>query len=980
MKRFLSLVIALIGFVATGATITGPVLLSYSNAPYVGPILFRPLSTPLPYTPNLITGGDFTVRPATNGTFSVELQPGNYRVTVGADRAFVIDVPTNAATYTLLERITNSLSWNSSISPRTNSYNIATDTIEGVVKTYSTQASPVAWLTNDTATLGSWMYTYWGSGSPEGVLTAPVGSEFHRTDGGASTTLYIKESGTGNTGWIPYGVGGGGGGSLTDGDKGDITVSASGTNWKLNKGFIRTFETMNDMVTATMTTGSTNFLLMGYYAPNDGGGGRFYFDASSSSTTNYGTEIKPSTTTGRIKRIVEGYISPKMFGARGNYNSGAGTGQDDTIYFQQALNYCLATGMKFKCDPGLYQTTSTLTVSNGFTAHLDFGNYNPEQASGTGAAIMYLNATNVPFMTLIDPTRFTIENLGVYMKPMNGWGLSDLLSEPQQNTNAYVFRIYGWGTFLKIQNIAANYGSGFIQNIDDAAFTSRGEARLFNCDVRNIDCRYGDWALDLAGGSGSSWDNLYFKSSAGAYTNQTAMGCLRFREHINNETFNRLNIEWSAFKKSMLDLNQAEISFNGMHVEGIDFPNNYSQYRSRTANVATIRTTTPHGYVTGQTIGRSEFTDATFNGSGVVTVVDENTFTCASTGSDVATTADSAGKLWRSTRYWIEQAGGSTLIENSHFMDIRANWGYVTRQGMFYFDGNPRAAVTMNNVKIERLNENADAETYKLLRFIDTAAGAQHIHVNAIEESDVTYWTNSPSWYGYDDRKLDASKRYHAESHFGNGVIPLDTYQNLSPPDITFLSTYTNATGVLRLSSGTTEFGATLLQHANAHVHLGSAVHRMKVRFILTSTATASTDYEIMRIGWFDDMSAAPQNTPDNGCYLEHRFSNYSDDRVAIVGRAGAVETKNQFITAARFEANKWYEVELILNNTGDQFRAYRNPRTSTDEGNVTSNLPGPTVPLIPQIQFVKRGSSPSTSVRLDLDYVDIISAPNGIN
>jgi parallel beta-helix repeat protein len=40
-----------------------------------------------------------------------------------------------------------------------------------------------------------------GTGSPEGVVTAPVGSLFLRTNGGAGTTLYIKESGTGNTGW-----------------------------------------------------------------------------------------------------------------------------------------------------------------------------------------------------------------------------------------------------------------------------------------------------------------------------------------------------------------------------------------------------------------------------------------------------------------------------------------------------------------------------------------------------------------------------------------------------------------------------------------------------------------------------------------------------------------------------------------------------------------------------------------------------------
>jgi hypothetical protein len=41
-----------------------------------------------------------------------------------------------------------------------------------------------------------------GSGTPEGAVVAPVGSLFQRTDGGASTTLYVKESGTGNTGWV----------------------------------------------------------------------------------------------------------------------------------------------------------------------------------------------------------------------------------------------------------------------------------------------------------------------------------------------------------------------------------------------------------------------------------------------------------------------------------------------------------------------------------------------------------------------------------------------------------------------------------------------------------------------------------------------------------------------------------------------------------------------------------------------------------
>jgi len=46
------------------------------------------------------------------------------------------------------------------------------------------------------------LYDRFGAGSPESIVTAPVGAVYHRTDGGAGTSLYVKESGTGNTGWV----------------------------------------------------------------------------------------------------------------------------------------------------------------------------------------------------------------------------------------------------------------------------------------------------------------------------------------------------------------------------------------------------------------------------------------------------------------------------------------------------------------------------------------------------------------------------------------------------------------------------------------------------------------------------------------------------------------------------------------------------------------------------------------------------------
>lgn len=42
---------------------------------------------------------------------------------------------------------------------------------------------------------------YFGSGSPESVVTAVVGSLYLRSDGGSTTTLYVKTSGTSSTGW-----------------------------------------------------------------------------------------------------------------------------------------------------------------------------------------------------------------------------------------------------------------------------------------------------------------------------------------------------------------------------------------------------------------------------------------------------------------------------------------------------------------------------------------------------------------------------------------------------------------------------------------------------------------------------------------------------------------------------------------------------------------------------------------------------------
>ena len=83
------------------------------------------------------------------------------------------------------------------------------------IRFYDSQATPQVqagaknnylWALNDIRVGGSlssatlkWTH---GSGSPEGSISANPGSLYTDTGGGAGTTLYVKESGTGNTGWV----------------------------------------------------------------------------------------------------------------------------------------------------------------------------------------------------------------------------------------------------------------------------------------------------------------------------------------------------------------------------------------------------------------------------------------------------------------------------------------------------------------------------------------------------------------------------------------------------------------------------------------------------------------------------------------------------------------------------------------------------------------------------------------------------------
>lgn len=49
---------------------------------------------------------------------------------------------------------------------------------------------------------GGTAMVFTGSGSPEGVVTAPVGAIYNEITGGVVIAQWVKASGSGNTGWV----------------------------------------------------------------------------------------------------------------------------------------------------------------------------------------------------------------------------------------------------------------------------------------------------------------------------------------------------------------------------------------------------------------------------------------------------------------------------------------------------------------------------------------------------------------------------------------------------------------------------------------------------------------------------------------------------------------------------------------------------------------------------------------------------------
>jgi len=132
-------------------------------------------------------------------------------------------------------------------------------TVSGTTATFTGAISGTTGAFSSTITINGTTSTYnSGTGSPESSVTAPVGSIYTRTDGGASTTLYVKETGTGNTGWAAFGATSGS--SLPSGGTVGQFIENSGSgsgSWSSNMDDVILGATSPAAGTFTTLTGTT---------------------------------------------------------------------------------------------------------------------------------------------------------------------------------------------------------------------------------------------------------------------------------------------------------------------------------------------------------------------------------------------------------------------------------------------------------------------------------------------------------------------------------------------------------------------------------------------------------------------------------------------------------------------------------------------------------------------------------------------------
>jgi len=156
--------------------------------------------------------------------------------------------------------------------------------------------------------------------------------------------------------------------------------------------------------------------VLGYYTAGDSGGGTFYWDATSTETDNGGTIIQATgVTTGRWKRLYEGAVNVKWFGAVGDYTiSGAvnPSPTDDGTALQNAATYCGEDKVLYLPANAFYTTTSiSISCSVKGTRPMEIGT----DVDNLRSAIVYSGADTGALYTTTPSYNKTYKDFMIYV-------------------------------------------------------------------------------------------------------------------------------------------------------------------------------------------------------------------------------------------------------------------------------------------------------------------------------------------------------------------------------------------------------------------------------------------------------------------------------------------------------------------------------------------------------------------------------------
>ena len=169
--------------------------------------------------------------------------------------------------------------------------------------------------------------------------------------------------------------------------------------------------------------------LLGYKSPCDGGGGIFSWYPKSIENDDSGTIIAPDRAVpGRWKRIFDGALSVRYFGAQGDWNEELQSGTDD----YEALQYAAAAmtarkGGALIFPPGVYRINRyRITAGTNQNAWLDitFSNCDGLHISGYGAKIDVMGNFHRPVVKNTNGKSYSIS-----VQPFVFWGCSNVTIE-----------------------------------------------------------------------------------------------------------------------------------------------------------------------------------------------------------------------------------------------------------------------------------------------------------------------------------------------------------------------------------------------------------------------------------------------------------------------------------------------------------------------------------------------------------------------